>query len=136
MFKIGTQRLTWIAVKWNGLADDGTQIPNEVQLRVELVDRTVLREQYNSEREGERETLPFAQSVTKDWKHVGDADGHPLAFSPANFALLFEVPGFAQAWGTAYLAAWNGISGIREKNSATSPADGPAAGGTGATPAA
>ena len=135
MFKIGSQRLTWIAVKWQGLHDDGSPAENEIQCRVELVDLDELRDQIAVERAsgqvGEmHDSLPFGLRCTKDWKEVGDADGNPLAYSTDKFEQLWNSPGFAGAWGNAYLAAWNGQSGIREKNFEASPADGQAAGAT------
>lgn len=128
MFKIGSGRLTWMAVKWQGLAEDGTEVQNEIQCQVDLVDRSKLGDQLKAESEGSAESLKFAQTVTKDWKGVGNQDGASLPYSPDNLALIFEAPGFAAGWGQAYLRAWQGVSGIREGNFATSPGAGPVAG--------
>jgi hypothetical protein len=135
MFKIGSGRNTWIAVRWNGLAEDGATVENEVDLQVLLVDRARLQEQVRAENEG-GSTDAFAREVTQNWRKVGDADGQPLPFNPANFQLLFDSPGFAVAFGSAYGAAWHGQSGIREKNSATSPDAGQPAGEPSPKPAA
>jgi len=44
------------------------------------------------------------------------------------------VPGFADAFGNAYLKAWSGKAELREGNSAGSPANGPAVEPSDATP--
>lgn len=136
MFKIGSGRFAWIPVAWPGLLEDGSPVDNEIEMQVELVGRTELKEQLRAEREDGADPFDFAKKVTRNWRGVGDKDGEPLAFDADNFALLFETPGFASGFGTAYMTAWQGISGIREKNSATSPADGQAAGGASPKPAA
>ncbi len=134
MFKIGSGRFTWLAVRWKGLAEDGTSVENEVDLQVELVDRPALQKQLADEDPNSGEA--FAKSVVRNWKGVGDAEGAPLSFSPENFQQLYDSPNFNGAFATAYLQAWQGISGIREKNSGTSPADGQAAGAPVQKPAA
>ena len=95
MFKIGSQRLTWMAVKWRGLLEDGSPVENEIRCQVELVDRAVLKAQTDSERDGQAESLAFARRVMKDWSGVGDASGASLPYRPANLDLIWEVPGFA-----------------------------------------
>lgn len=135
MFKIGTQRLTWCKVEWNGLGEEGETIKNEVSLQIELVDRGDLTAQIEAERMG-GEAGEFAHRVTKGWRGVGDVDGKPLPFTPENFQLLYDSPGFAAAFGIRYLQSWNGQSGVREGNSAGSPAAGqPAAAAPQASPA-
>lgn len=134
MFKIGSGRFTWMAVRWPGLTEDGTPLENEVELQVELVTRTRLQEQLDAEKAGGTSDK-FASEVTRNWKGVGDADGNPLPFSLENFALLFDAPGFGNHFGSAYLEAWQGISGIREKNSDPSPGAGPKAGAPSPKPA-
>lgn len=124
MFKIGSQRLTWCKVEWNGLGEDGETVKNQVMLQVELVDRDDLTAQIEAERMG-GETEGFAHRVTKGWRGVGDENGKVLPFNPENFMRLYNSPGFAAAFGIRYLQAWNGQSGIREGNSEASPADGP-----------
>lgn len=134
MFKIGSGRFTWLAVRWPGLTDEGKPLENEVELQVELVDRPALQKQLADEDPASGEA--FAKSVVRNWKGVGDIHGAPLPFSPENFALLYDAPGFNGAFAVAYLNAWQGISGIREKNSEASLADGQAAGAPVQKPAA
>jgi hypothetical protein len=134
MFKIGTQRLAWMAVTWPGLAEDGTTVQNEIKLQVHLVDRTALVDQINAENTENQGTSEFAEKVTTGWQGVGDKDGNPLPFSKEHFAQLCESPGFAAAFGQCYLRAWSGQSGIRSGNSEASPAAGQAA-AAGQTPA-
>lgn len=129
MFKIGTGRTAWISVKWKGLTEEGREIDNEIDVKVDLVARSRLNAQLEAERIDPEVTIDFAQEVTKGWRKVGDKEGTPLPFNADNFAQLLESPGFSAGWGTAYLKAWQGISGLREKNSATSPAVGSAEAG-------
>lgn len=136
MFKIGSGRFTWMAVRWPGLLEDGSTTENEVELQVELQDRAAMQAQAKAEAEGEADTFPFAAKVVRNWKGVGDADGQPMPFTEQNFKLLFDSPGFAPHFGHAYMQAWQGQSGIREKNSATSPDAGQAAGEASPKPAA
>lgn len=124
MFKIDTGRHTWMAVKWPGLTEDGQPIQNAIQCKVELVDRKVLQENIRQENAGDADSVNFATQVTKDWREIADENGSPLSYSAENLRRAFEIPGFATGWGTAYLRAWNGQSGIAEKNSVNSPADG------------
>lgn len=125
MFKIGSGRFTWMAVRWPGLSEEGAALENEVELQVELVTRKRLQDQLDLEKAGEAEPEKFAAEVTRNWKGVGDIQGAPLTFSPENFANLYDAPGFSSAFGSAYLQAWGGISGLREKNSVNSPGAGP-----------
>lgn len=135
MFKIGSQRLTWVEVKWTGLADDGTEIENAIEVQVELVDRSRLQEQIAAEAAAEGVTTDaFAKEITKDWKGVGDADGNPLGFTPDKFTLLLEQPGFLIAFGRAYATAWRGQGKVRAGNSNASPAAGGAEPKAGRTP--
>lgn len=127
MFRVGVKRSAWIAVKWPGLTPDGATVENEVELQVDLVERSTLQAQMIAEGMG-ADALQFAKKITLDWRGVGDPDGARLAFTPENFDQLLEVPGFAIAFGNRYVQAWNGQSGMREKNSEPSPADGPAVG--------
>lgn len=131
MFKIGSQRLTWITVKWHGLADDGSQVENEIECQVHLVDRSELQAQMEAERKGDLAAIDkFCHRVTQDWKGVGNVDGEPLKFTEAHFAMLLESPGFATALGDAYFRAWRGQATVRQGNLEASPA----AGGTEAGP--
>lgn len=126
MFKIGSQRLTWMEVEWFGLDEEGVQLTNKIEMQVDLVDRSALNAQIKAESEDETKAQEFAQKVSHGWKGVGDMDGKPLPFSKANLALLWEAPSFSVAWGAAYLKAWAGMGKEREKNSASLPAGGQA----------
>lgn len=131
MFKIGTGRHTWVAVKWPGLAEDGTRVENEIQCQITLVDRDVFQQELQRDNDPSADpshAVDFAKANTHDWKGVGDQDGKPLPFSAENFQLLIQSPGFLFGWGQAYMQAWAGVSGIREGNSDPSPAVGQAAG--------
>lgn len=131
MFKIGSGRHTWVAVKWPGLAEDGSKVENEIQCQITLVDRDVFQLELDREKNPDanpNHAVEFAQANTRDWKGVGDVNGNPLPFSAENFAQLIQSPAFLFGWGQAYITAWGGVSGIREGNSAPSPADGQAAG--------
>lgn len=126
MFKIGSQRLTWMKIQWFGLDEEGVQLTNEIEMQVDLVDRAALNEQIRVESQDQEKAWEFATKVSHGWKGVGGMDGKPLPFSEANFALLWEAPSFSVAWGAAYLNAWAGLGKEREKNSKTSAADGQA----------
>lgn len=126
MFKIGSQRLTWMTVEWFGLDEEGVQLKNAIEMQVRLVDRSELNDQIKLEERDEAQAQIFAQKVSHDWRGVGDADGKSLPFSTANLALIWEAPSFSVAWGAAYLKAWAGMGKEREKNSASLPADGQA----------
>jgi hypothetical protein len=67
----------------------------------------------------------FDRLVT-GWKGVVDAGGKPLAFTDENIEALLDFPGFATAFGRAYSEFWSALPEAREKNSAPSPAGGPA----------
>lgn len=137
MFKIVSNRLVWIALKWPGVAEDGSTVQNEMRCQVELVDRSEVMRQQEAEMTGEAKTVDWALQRTKDWAMVGDERGNPLPFTPQSFRKFLECPGTALAWGSAYTKAWNGISEIREGNSESSPVDGQAgAQTTGQPPAA
>lgn len=121
MFRIGTGRTTWMAVAWTGLALDGAPVSNEVKCKVDLVDRSRLMDQRSREAANVAEDLNFATEVTKDIEGVENADGTRAEFSADLVAVLFDQPGFAVAWGQAYLKAWAGIPGLREGNLESSP---------------
>jgi hypothetical protein len=67
----------------------------------------------------------FDRLVT-GWKGVLDGAGKPLAFTDENIEALLDFPGFAAAFGRAYSEFWSALPEAREKNSAPSPAGGPA----------
>ncbi len=142
MFKIGSHRLTWMALKFTVLDDQGHPVDQEIKLQVHLVDRSEMEALTVKEREQQLagevpDSTDFALENTHDWKGVAGQDGKPLPFSKDHLRLLMEEPGVSGAWGVAYLRAWQGISGIREKKSNESPADGQeAAEGQGTSPAA
>lgn len=136
MFKIVSQRLTWVKVQWPALAEDGSPIENTVELQIELVNRDDLVAQIEASRmSGSTVDYDFAARVTKDWRGVGDEQGNKLAFSADNFAKLYQAPGFAAAHGERYLKAWNGIADTREGNSEGSPAVGQSGESAAQTPA-
>lgn len=128
MFKIGSQRLTWMTVEWTGLDLEGYEVTNKVDMQVELVDQKALLGHIERERVDNAQAIEFATKVTKDWRGVGNANGESLPFSADNFDQLWQAPGFASAWGQQYLMAWNGQGKEREKNLPTSPAGGLAGG--------
>lgn len=126
MFKIGSQRLTWMEITWFGLDEEGVQLTNKIEMQVELVDRSALNQQIKDEQLDEGNALEFAQKVSHGWKGVGDMEGKPLPYNKQNLGLLWEAPSFSVAWGAAYLKAWAGMGKEREKNSQSLPADGQA----------
>lgn len=71
------------------------------------------------------QNLSIFSRVVRGWDVLGE-DGRPLPFEPANMALLLDFPGFAAAFGQAYVRFWMAIPEEREKNSGPSPAGGPA----------
>lgn len=128
MFKIGSQRLTWMEIQWFGLDEEGVQLTNKIEMQVELVDRSALNQQIKDEQLDEANAYAFAAKVSHGWKGVGDLEGKALPYSKENLALIWEAPSFSVAWGAAYLKAWAGMGKEREKNSASLPAGGQAIG--------
>lgn len=63
--------------------------------------------------------------VVRNWRKV-TSKGASVPFTAENAAIILGVPTFPIAFGKAYLQAIAGKVETREKNSAGSPADGPA----------
>lgn len=141
MFDLLDRPLVFIPVKWPGLAQgpDGSAVPIEhvVDIQVEILDQVAVNEWLV--KGSKTQTAPAKQraheidtfrSVAKNWRGLKNSP----VFDDDNIAKLLVWPGFADAFGVAYLNAWNAKVETREGNSVGSPANGPAGGPTDETP--
>jgi len=141
MFDLLDRPLVFIPVKWPGLKQgpDGGAVSTEhvVEIQVEILDQTAVNAWLatgavthdDPEAQAKHEIETF-RVVAKNWRGLRNAP----VFDDDNIRRLLVWPGFADAFGNAYLNAWNAKVETREGNSAGSPANGPAGGPTDETP--
>lgn len=143
MFDLLDRPLVFIPVKWPGLKQgpDGAAVPTEhvVDIQVEILDQVAVNEWL--QKGAKTQPTPAKQriheidtfrAVAKNWRGLKNSP----VFDDDNIAKLLVWPGFADAFGVAYLNAWNAKVETREGNSEGSPANGPAGGPTDETPKA
>lgn len=144
MFDLLEKPLVWISVKFPGLAQEAegegtaTLVEHRIELCVEIVPRDEFRALFlnNLEAKGEPAAeIDVFKRVVSGWRKIV-ADRKPVPFTDDNIVRLLNVPGFATAFGTAYLQAWQGQVETREGNSDSLPAGGQADAQAGATAAA
>lgn len=149
MFDLLDRPLHWITVKWAALLppeeEGGLSVPghHEVELRVELLDRTefawrfaIIPEDFEDEIPPQcadpddptkwgpaPSTLDSFLRIVKDWRKISAA-GKTVELNEANARILLASPGFVSGFGETYTRAMGGIAEIREKNSDGSPTDG------------
>ena len=145
-FDLLEKPLIYIPVKWPGLkADDNgdaVAVEHTVDVQIELLDVDplndwiaaggALADDADAAARADHARSTF-KAVAKEWRGVV-ANGKSLPFTDGNIDKLLQVPGFADAFGNAYLKAWSGKAELREGNSAGSPANGPAVEPSDATP--
>jgi len=137
-FDLLDKPLIYIPVKWPGLKandnGDAVAVEHTVDVQIELLDVDplndwiaaggMLADDADAAARADHARSTF-KAVAKEWRGVV-ANGKRLPFTDANIDKLLQVPGFADAFGNAYLKAWSGKAELREGNSAGSPANGPA----------
>jgi len=146
VFDLLDRPLIFIPVEWPGLIanDAGDAVPttHSLEVQIELLDRAEFTEwmkEGSTEADEElsqadkiaRERSTFRR-VAKGWRKI-KANGRVPEFSDENIERLLMFPGFNNAFGTAYIAAWSGKVATREGNSAGSPVNGPGGEPTDAT---
>lgn len=138
MFKLVSERTAWWPVTWSGVGEDGAVIEHRIELKFRIVSRSAFRELFgfdgaaaDDEAAGDdalaADMALARRIVAEDWRGVGDEAGAALPFSWDRLAQLMEVANFAPAFGLAYMRLFQAAPEVREKNSAASPAPGPAA---------
>lgn len=132
-FDLLDRPLVFIPVRWSGLkpADDGTAevVEHLVEIQVDILDKDEIAEWLKlsngtvDEDKQREHALNVFRTVAKGWRKI-KAKGRAVEFDDENIYRLLRWPGFDTAFSTAYWEAWQGRTETREKNSASSPADG------------
>lgn len=131
MFVMVDERLAWWKVTFRGVADDGSVVDHEIELRFRVLDE----EEFPAFVQKFTIAAPAADVVTtaaalarweavvkllldvvRDWRGVAAANGEPLAFSAENFRRLMKVPLVLDATSNAYLACRRAAPEVREGN--------------------
>lgn len=140
MFDLLDRPLVFIPVKWAGLKQgaDGTAEATEhvIEVQVEILDLKAVNDwlarggkTFDNPAEQEAHEIATFRVVAKNWRKIKN---DPV-FTDENIGKLLIWPGFAGAFGEAYLEAWNARVETREGNSDGSLANGPAGEPTDAT---
>jgi hypothetical protein len=137
--------LAYIAVRFAGIAigegGEAVATEHEVEIQIELLDRDEIVAwmkdavaDLQPEERAEHELKAFRQ-VAKGWRGV-KGNGKVLPFDDVHIEKLLRKPNFVDAFGDAYMKAWQGKVEAREGNSEGSPENGQAGEPTAATPKA
>lgn len=131
MFKLVAERTAWWPVTWKGVTEDGEIVENRIEVKFRIVGRREFAELFLAEpQEGQsQEELDrrAAERVILDWRGIADENGKPLPFTPELRDQWLDLPMVAVATMEAYARLFAAVPEVREKNSVSSPAPGPAA---------
>jgi len=133
MYVVTDKRNAWMRVEWSTLAKDGSQLTESFRMKVELVPLEEFEEFltiFAGQHDGGKGPLDFIARVASDWDEIVDEDKKPFPFTPENLGIVIRGPGFLTGWQLSYIRAWQGQPQEREKNSESSPPDGPAGEGS------
>ena len=120
MFKLVKEPVSLWPVKWNGVSDDGRIIEHSLQLKLVRIGQKEFARLFPTDgTPPPLEDRKMFGRLVRGWEGVVDADQQPLAMDDANINLLMDVPGFASAFGSAYIRFWLALPEVREKNSDT-----------------
>lgn len=121
MFKLVSERVAWIDVKWPGLSEDGVTVENKIECQIVLVDMDDVGSLTDL---GGDDKLGVFKRFVRDWRGVADEAGRSLPMTDENIEAMIRVPMFLLGFATSYGEAYQGQSD-RRSLSAASPADGP-----------
>lgn len=142
-FDLLDKPLVYIPVKWSGVREgpNGEAVATEhsVEVQVEILDRVELvawiGESAVDTSDGVDEAavahilakeLGSFKRVAQGWRGV-KAGNKTAPFTDENIERIIRAPGFTDAFGEAYMAAWRGQVATREGNSGGSAEHGQAA---------
>lgn len=126
MFKLVAERTAWWPVIWKGVAEDGSIIENEIELRFHVLGEAEFKDLLK-QAEGSSDDVAILRRLVKDWRGIGDEDGKQLPFSEENLGRFLDIPNAKLGLATAYYRLMAAAPEEREKNLKKSPNAGPEA---------
>ncbi len=130
-YKIGSQTKAWWPIRFNGVAEDGSIVENEIKGRFRILDEDenlALEREIASARVEEDDAspalsallAPIVMKFLEDWQGVteddGSDEGKSVPFTEANLIRMLRVPNFAGGVAAAYRAARAGEPERRRGN--------------------
>ena len=115
MFKLVEERTAWWPMNWKGVAEDGTIIENEIEMRFHVLGEAAFKALLDEAEEND--DIAVLRRLVKDWRGIGDEEGTPLPFSDDNLLRFLDLPNTKMGLATAYYRLMAATPEEREKNS-------------------
>lgn len=116
-------------VRWSVVEADGAVVEKEIALRFVKVGQEEFTTLFNvevAEVDAKANNRRYFNRLVRGWEDVVDQDKAAVPFDDEHIELLLDYPGFAEAFGRAYVSFWLARPEERRKNSEPSPDGGPA----------